>query len=556
METLANWIKRCGVLPPTDAVAWAVRLCKHLESMHASGVAHGNISPGCILAGDVDPRSRGMMADVRRTSESASYHSPERVTGAGISTADDTWAVAATLYTLLTGTAPFTGADRRDLEQQILRATPRALSIYGIKDDQMEAVLTEAFHPSLSRRLWAIRPLRVRLEELLPLGSSYPPLEDEDAADEASATFNASATDRMVRPKQLEDENSRPTQQPPPAVGEQDETVMRELPAHIMAMAARAAAGSNPPEVPESNPGRSSNPRDSLADTISHDDPDATRIALGPSQADVASRIGQTAARIAGTQGFSKGARVLQPPRPRQGVVDSPVRAQDAAGEILVSSGPSMITGPGGVAHPQPMPAPLPGDDDEEGERTILIEAPLRPALGASGDPRWTPAPPPQQGPGQPAAAMHPRTQMSAFYAPNAAGPILGSSGQEAAAELQQGDVSGLIQETLDAMGRSGTFVDRSNGVDAPLTAALQPPNSSHRQAQPQTLLDTAAPPFIPGGGPSATPTASDEFELMRRGRGTGRLLFLCFVALVLAAAATFALLKLGPQYGIHVPLP
>lgn len=131
-----------------------------------------------------------------------------------------------------------------------------------------------------------------------------------------------------------------------------------------------------------------------------------------------------------------------------------------------------------------------------------------------------------------------------------------------------QGDVSNLIQETLESMGRSGAFAPPSGPLSAPPGA--QPMMPQHQQQQPMSMHPSlAAHAPIPSHGPQAFApamprdgafqgniTGSDEFEMMRRGRGTGRLVLICFLVLLLAAGATFALLKYGPAYGIHIPLP
>ena len=59
METLADRISRDGPLNELDAVGWAIRLAKRIEALHALGVAHGSISPECVITGTVAPGDGG-----------------------------------------------------------------------------------------------------------------------------------------------------------------------------------------------------------------------------------------------------------------------------------------------------------------------------------------------------------------------------------------------------------------------------------------------------------------------------------------------------------------
>ena len=273
METLADWIRQKGPLTPPEAAGWAIRLAKHVESLHEHGVAHGNVSPACILLGTSDPRTPGFMSDVRKTTESIPYHSPERMRGGQLSPADDAWAIAATLYTALTGAPPFVGESDAELKQQVLKGAPAPLAVFGVEDDGLDRVLAAAFNPEPSQRLSNVTQLKQELERWHPDGGNLEPLEDEEIGDEDQAAtqmlpmmmdddfiggseaalhklFAPASYQPDSRPHQTSQSRSgqgRAEMPEPPPPAEQDATVMRALPAHIMAMAARAASGSNPP---------------------------------------------------------------------------------------------------------------------------------------------------------------------------------------------------------------------------------------------------------------------------------------------------------------------
>ncbi|NUP11029.1 MAG: hypothetical protein HOW73_33705, partial [Polyangiaceae bacterium] len=352
METLAQWIHKRGPLAPKDAVGWAIRLAKHLEALHLHGVAHGNVSPACVLIEQSAPFSRGVVADVRRTAEMVQYHSPERFRNGQLSPSDDAWGLAGTLFSSITGARPF-GELKQEVEQRVHQGLP-PLAAFGIVDDAgntgphgiagLYAILANALIADPGRRTSSVAQLRGQLEHWFadPRVRDLTALDDEDGAEEDAAATAMLPMDRMVfeessvsrnpdslglfappsfdprssapggppssggppRPGMATPPRSRPgVPLPPPSqggaprpgaslqqvsaspLGEQDATVMRELPAHIMAMAARAVSGSNPPAAPPSM----------VSDSEPPDDPDfggATKIAPAP---DAAALLGLTA---------------------------------------------------------------------------------------------------------------------------------------------------------------------------------------------------------------------------------------------------------------------
>jgi len=169
-----------------DAVGWAIRLAKRLEALHALGVAHGSISPACMLTASTERSAKAFLADVRRTESAPAFQSPERTLEGESSPADDTWAVAATLYTTLTGKEPFSGANEAELRQKIIAASPAPLSTFDIGDDDLQHILDRAFARDIKQRTTTVSALRHALEEWHPDPNvaQLPPLDDEDAAEE------------------------------------------------------------------------------------------------------------------------------------------------------------------------------------------------------------------------------------------------------------------------------------------------------------------------------------------------------------------------------------
>jgi hypothetical protein len=186
VETLAERIARDGPVSELDAIGWAIRLAKRLEGLHALGVAHGSVSPACIIAAGQDRNARAYLADVQRTPPSPAYQSPERILGGDISAADDVWGLAATLYALLTGQSPYAGGSDAEVRQKILAATPSPLAVYDVGDDDLQHILDHAFAREIGRRTAGITAFRRALEEWHPDRgvANLPPLEDEDANDD------------------------------------------------------------------------------------------------------------------------------------------------------------------------------------------------------------------------------------------------------------------------------------------------------------------------------------------------------------------------------------
>ena len=168
-----------------DAVGWAIRLAKRLEALHSLGVAHGSVSPACILTSGSDRTSRAYIADVQLTTSSVAFQSPERVLGGELSPADDTWAVACTLYTALTGTSPFAGANDAETKQRILGGSTAPLAVFDVGDDDLQHILDGALTRELGGRISTVTALRSALEEWHPdpgVGA-LSPLDDDDASE-------------------------------------------------------------------------------------------------------------------------------------------------------------------------------------------------------------------------------------------------------------------------------------------------------------------------------------------------------------------------------------
>ena len=168
VESLAERIARHGPLGELDAIGWAIRLAKRLEVLHAQGVVHGSVSPACIVAAGQDRGAQAYLADAQQAAPSPAYRSPERVLGDAISTTDDVWGLAATLYALLTGQSPFSGGGEVETDQKILAADPPPLAAYDVGDDDLQHLLDRAFAREIGQRTTSVAAVRRALEDWHP----------------------------------------------------------------------------------------------------------------------------------------------------------------------------------------------------------------------------------------------------------------------------------------------------------------------------------------------------------------------------------------------------
>ncbi len=152
-------------LAPADAVTWLARLSEGVALLHERGAAHGAISPRSIVVAPESRVERPVLTQLEHA-PAGPYCTAERVEGAPPSSADDVWALSATLYYALTGAAPFEGKTKAALVESLARGRPASLRSLGVADPHLEQLLERCFGAA-GPRLESARELRAALGEWL-----------------------------------------------------------------------------------------------------------------------------------------------------------------------------------------------------------------------------------------------------------------------------------------------------------------------------------------------------------------------------------------------------
>ncbi len=176
--TLKDLVEAGGPLEPADAVAKILDIIEGLEEAHRAGVLHRDVKPAnCYLGADGRAKvgdfglSRSLVAGAMLTRPGGFvgtplFASPEQLKGEPLDERTDVYSVAATLYYLLTGRAPFQHPDGAAVIARVVSEPappPRALRP-EIPPALEEAVL-RALERSRERRPASLAALR---ETLLP----------------------------------------------------------------------------------------------------------------------------------------------------------------------------------------------------------------------------------------------------------------------------------------------------------------------------------------------------------------------------------------------------
>lgn len=140
--TLKDELKRRGPLPVREAVDAMLQIIAGLEAAHAGGVLHRDVKPAnCFIAPDGTAKvgdfglsvSTLARTDTQLTASgmmlgTPSFAPPEQLRGDELDLRADIYSVGATLYTLLTGKAPFEGTNAVQVVAAVLDKAPKPVA--------------------------------------------------------------------------------------------------------------------------------------------------------------------------------------------------------------------------------------------------------------------------------------------------------------------------------------------------------------------------------------------------------------------------------------------
>jgi hypothetical protein len=181
-RTLKDLVDERGPLPPHEAVARVIDVIDGLTEAHRLGMIHRDVKPSnCFLTADDRVKvgdfglSKSLAGRDQNLTQTGAflgtvlYASPEQLRGEPLDYSSDVYSVAATLYFLLCGEAPFHHESATAaLAKAISDPPPRLRKKRPDVSARLERVVIKGLERDRSRRWQTLDDLREALVDLLP----------------------------------------------------------------------------------------------------------------------------------------------------------------------------------------------------------------------------------------------------------------------------------------------------------------------------------------------------------------------------------------------------
>ncbi|HSU38724.1 MAG TPA: hypothetical protein VLJ38_04120 [Polyangiaceae bacterium] len=211
-ETLAERLEAIGKKPAVDAVRSALRIADVLSHVHDAGGVHGWVSPHAVVIEPLEGEAPLLALGVRIDQ---ALSTPERAPDGVPSIADDTWATAALLLWMLTGSPPPASGYTSESE----------LEGAGVTNAALRSALWHTLTANRPDRQSDLRPLRRELARWFVDHANEEPI---------APGHHASAPPPLPASMRPSRQSNRPLSQPPPK---------RRIGAFALAALALGAAG-------------------------------------------------------------------------------------------------------------------------------------------------------------------------------------------------------------------------------------------------------------------------------------------------------------------------
>lgn len=180
-RTLQDLVRERGPLRPVEAITKILDVMEGLEEAHDLGVVHRDVKPsncfleenGRVKIGDFGlAKSLARDAGLTRTGAfmgTPQYAAPEQIKAETVDSQSDVYSVAATLYFLLVGRAPFEGADPVATMAAIVSEAPPTLrSLQARLSPKLDRAVLRGLERDRKRRWQNLDEFRQALTALLP----------------------------------------------------------------------------------------------------------------------------------------------------------------------------------------------------------------------------------------------------------------------------------------------------------------------------------------------------------------------------------------------------